>query len=106
MGSNSGGGGGCPNPAQESVVISKGANETFSVAMSTSFQPAEWDDQFFTLNPTAPIALGTLAPPHIRIQGVSQAVPQTPASTWDFNMLDAITQPVLNVADHSPEFQI
>src|SRR5580693_3448367 len=106
MGSNSGGGGGGPNPAQESVVISKGANGTFSVAMSTSFQPAEWDDQFFTLNPTAPIALGTLAPHHIRIQGVSQAVPQTTASTWDFNMLDAITQPVLNVADHSPEFQI
>ena len=106
MGSNSGGGGGGPNPAQESVVISKGANGTFSVAMSTSFQPAEWDDQFFTLNPTAPIALGTLAPHHIRIQGVSQGVPQTTASTWDFNMLDAITQPVLNVADHSPEFQI
>jgi hypothetical protein len=33
-------------------------------------------------------------------------VPQTTASTWDFGILDAITQPVLSVGDHSPEFQI
>ena len=28
------------------------------------------------------------------------------STTWDFNILDAITQPVLSVGDHSPEFQI
>jgi hypothetical protein len=74
--------------------------------MSTSFQPAEWDDQFFTLNPTATTTLGTLGTHHIRLQGVSQGVPQSTASTWNFSILDAITQPVLSVGDHSPEFQI
>lgn len=104
MGSSGGGGG--SNPASASVVISKSTNGAFEVAMSTSFQPAEWDDQFFTLNPGATSTLGTLAPHHIRLQGVSQGVPQTTASTWDFSILDAITQPVLSVGDHSPEFQI
>src|ERR1035437_7993161 len=102
MGSSGGG----SNPASESIVISKGTNGTFSVAMSRSFQPAEWDYQFFTLNPTATTTLGTLGTHHIRLQGVSQGVPQTTASTWDFSILDAITQPVLSVGDHSPEFQI
>jgi hypothetical protein len=78
----------------------------FSVAMSTSFQPAEWDSAFFTLNPSATTTLGNLQPTHIRLQGVSQGVPQTSATTWDFSVLDAITQPVLSVGDHSPEFQI
>ncbi len=106
MGSGGGGGGGGSNPASESVVISSSTNGAFSVAMSTSFQPAEWDYQFFTLNPTATTELGKLGPHHIRLQGVSEGVPQATASSWDFNILDAITQPVLNVGDHSPEFQI
>ena len=74
--------------------------------MSTSFQPAEWDNQFFTLNPNATAPLGNLQPAHIRLQGVSQGVPQTTANTWDFTVLDDVTQPVLGVGDHSPEFQI
>ena len=78
--------------------------------MSTSFQPAEWDDQFFTLNPSAPTTLGNLEPHHIRLQAVSEGVPQgaagTGLTTWDFATVDAITQPVLGVGDHSPEFQI
>ncbi|HKC01392.1 MAG TPA: hypothetical protein VKD23_21590 [Terriglobales bacterium] len=78
----------------------------FDVAMSTSFQPAEWDNQFFTLNPTATTPLGNLQPAHIRLQGVSQGIPQTTANTWDFTVLDDVTQPVLGVGDHSPEFQI
>jgi len=98
--------GGGTNPAPESVVISRTTNGAFSVAMSTSFQPAEWDYQFFTLNPAATTTLGNLAPHHIRLQGVSQGVPQTTTGTWDFSVLDAITQPVLGVGDHSPEFQI
>jgi hypothetical protein len=81
-------------------------NGSFQVAMSTSFQPAEWDYQFFTLNPNATAPLGNLQPTHIRLQGVSQGVPQTTANTWDFTILDDVTQPVLSVADHSPEFQI
>jgi hypothetical protein len=78
----------------------------FQVAMSTSFQPAEWDYQFFTLNPNATAPLGNLQPAHIRLQGISQGVPQTTANTWDFTVLDDVTQPVLGVGDHSPEFQI
>jgi putative glycosyl hydrolase len=93
-----------------SATIMSGTQGTFSVAMSTSFQPAEWDDQFFTLNPSAPTALGNLEPHHIRLQAVSVGVPQGAAGTsstaWDFATVDAITQPVLGVGDHSPEFQI
>ena len=81
-------------------------NGSFDVAMSTSFQPAEWDYQFFLLNPTANTPLGNLQPAHIRLQGISQGVPQTTANTWDFTVLDDVTQPVLGVGDHSPEFQI
>jgi hypothetical protein len=94
------------------VVFESGGHAAFSVAMSTSFQPAEWDDQFFTLNPQASTIpdLNNLGPNHIRLQGISQGVPQGAAGTastaWNFSVLDAITQPVLGVGDHSPEFQI
>lgn len=92
------------------AVISNATNGAFSVAMSTAFQPAEWDYQFFTDNSGATTTLGNLAPNHIRLQGISQGVPQgsagTTSTTWDFSTLDAIVQPVLGVGDHSPEFQI
>ncbi len=103
--SNNGGGGGSTQP-DTTVTISSTTSGPFSVAMSTSFQPAEWDDQFFTLNPTATTSLGNLGSHHVRLQGISQGVPETTASTWDFTVLDAITQPVLGVGDQSPEFQI
>src|ERR1700758_1292781 len=103
----SGGSGGGPTA---SVVISKNTKGPFSVAMSTSFQPAEWDYTFFTQNPLATTTLENLQPSHIRLQGISQGIPQgsegTPSTAWDFSILDAITQPVLGVGDHSPEFQI
>ncbi len=76
------------------------------LAMSTSFQPAEWDYQFFTNHPTAVTPLGNLTPKHVRLQPVSQGIPQKTPTTWDFTMVDAITQPVLGVGDHSPEYQI
>jgi len=92
------------------VQVSNSVAGTFSVAMSTSFQPAEWDYQFFTLNPSATTTLGNLLPNHIRLQAISQGVPQgaegSSSTAWDFTILDAITQPVLSVGDHSPEFQI
>ena len=79
--------------------------------MSTSFQPAEGDFKFFQNHAaTEPALLSKLGPQHIRLQPLSQAVPMranTGAATdWDFSILDAIVQPVLNVADNSPEFQI
>jgi len=105
-GGGGGGGGGGTTQPDATVTISATTTGPFSVAMSTSFQPAEWDYQFFTLNPTATTTLGNLGPNHVRLQGISQGVPQTTASTWDFSILDAITQPVLGVGDQSPEFQI
>jgi hypothetical protein len=86
--------------------IAATTNGTFQIAMATSFQPAEWDYQFFSLNPTATTTLDNLQSQHTRLQGISGGVPQKTPSTWDFTMLDAITQPVLSVGDHSPEFQI
>jgi hypothetical protein len=95
-----------PPTVNAHVTLSNTSTIPFNLAMSTSFQPAEWDKQFFTLNPSAATPLANLLPQHIRLQGVSQGVPQTSASTWDFSTLDAITQPVLGLGDHSPEFQI
>ena len=96
---------------QNAVNTQAGVNGKLQEFMSTSFQPAEWDNLFFKNFPdTTPLT--TLGPQHIRIQGISQAVPmkansspQQPAD-WDFTMLDDIVQPVLGAADHSPEFQI
>ena len=103
-----GSGGGGTGPTPETVVISKSTIGAFSVAMSTSFQPAEWDNAFFTLNsePNTLNSLGNLGSHHIRLQGISQGVPQVTTTTWDFSVLDDITQPVLGISDHSPEFQI
>jgi len=101
-----GGGGGTP----ATITVSNNKGTAFSVAMSTSFQPAEWDYQFFQQNPAATTTLGNLNPHHIRLQGISQGVPQgsegTSSQAWDFSKLDAITQPVLGLGDHGPEFQI
>ncbi len=74
--------------------------------MSTSFQPAEWDYAFFQQHPAASMPLWKLAPRHIRIQPVSQGVPQKAPDQWDFSQLDAVLIPVLGVADHSPEIQL
>ncbi|HUJ22832.1 MAG TPA: hypothetical protein VLX58_14965 [Bryobacteraceae bacterium] len=74
--------------------------------MSTSFQPAEWDDQFFQQIPTASGPLWKLGSQHIRIQPVSQGVPMIAPDQWDFSMLDAVLIPVLSLADHSPELQL
>lgn len=109
-GSMSSGGGGGTTPATATVTVSTTTTGPFSLAMSTSFQPAEWDYQFFTMNPTATTTLQNLGPNHIRLQGQSEGIPQgsqgTSSTAWNFSVLDAIVQPVLSVGDHSPEFQI
>jgi hypothetical protein len=103
------GGGGNPPPSA-TATISKEVTGTFKVAMSTSFQPAEWDDTLFQSFPGLTTTLGTLQPQHIRLLGQSQGIPQgesgSSSTAWDFTILDAITQSVLGVGDHSPEFQI
>lgn len=88
------------------VKVGNTLNGRLQLAMSTSFQPAEWDYQFFQQNPAATTPLDDLLPQHIRLQPISEGIPQRTAVTWDFSTEDAITQPVLGVADHSPEFQI
>jgi hypothetical protein len=94
-----------------SVATNQGVNGTLQQFMSTSFQPAEWDYAFFTNYPSV-TPLSNLGPQHIRLQGVSQAVPMIANSSpqqptdWDFTILDAVVQPVLSAGDHSPEFQI
>jgi hypothetical protein len=99
-----------PPPVNAQVQIANTITGPLKLAMSTSFQPAEWDYQFFSNNPGATSPLGGLLPQHIRLQAVSQGVPQGAADSsstaWNFTILDAITQPVLSVGDHSPEFQI
>ena len=99
-----------PPTITANVAVQSTTNGPFNVALSTSFQPAEWDFQFFQQFPAATTPLGNLQPHHIRLQGISQGVPQGSAGTnstsWDFTVLDAITQPVLGIGDHSPEFQI
>lgn len=99
-----------PPDITANVTVDKTTSGSFDVAMSTSFQPAEWDFTFFQSFPGATTPLANLQPHHIRLQGISQGVPQglegANSTTWDFTTLDAITQPVLGVGDHSPEFQI
>ncbi|MGH9517878.1 MAG: hypothetical protein ACRD3P_19600 [Terriglobales bacterium] len=101
-----------PQPVvSANVTVSATPVAPFDVAMSTSFQPAEWDYTFFQTSASAKqTLLGNLQPHHVRLQGISQGVPQgsdrTASTSWDFSKLDAITQPVLSVGDHSPEFQI
>lgn len=79
--------------------------------MSTSFQIAEWTGDFFGTNAAAREAtLSNVNPQHIRLQALSQAIPMKAntgaAADWDFTLLDQTVQPVLALADHSPEFQI
>jgi hypothetical protein len=100
-----------PPTVNASVTVNSATSGPFDLAMTTSFQPAEWDYQFFQSSLNAKTTLlGNLQPQHIRLQGISQGVPQgaegTSSTAWDFTILDAITQPVLGVGDHSPEFQI
>lgn len=100
-----------PPVVNASVSVSATTVAPFDVALSTSFQPGEWDYTFFQTSTDAKeVLLGNLQPHHIRLQGISQGVPQGSAGTtstnWDFTKLDSITQPVLGVGDHSPEFQI
>jgi hypothetical protein len=88
------------------VAVTPNIISPLQLAMSTSFQPAEWDNQLFTNHPGVSTPLSNLQPSHIRLQPVSQGVPQTGPTTGDFSILDSIVQPVLNAGDQKPEFQI
>jgi hypothetical protein len=81
-----------PPPPQQQVLkadvsVNSATNGGFNVAMSTSFQPAEWDFQFFQQFPAATTPLSNLQPQHIRLQGISQGVPQTSLESLGFHSL-------------------
>ena len=85
---------------------SVGVKGRLQLAMSTSFQLASWDDQFFSGAPNAPAELTTLNPWHTRVQVVSDGIPLTAPGAWDFTELNTMLTPIQGAGDHSPEFQI
>jgi hypothetical protein len=89
-----------------SVQVGTKVTGRLALAMSTSFQPASYDASDFQDFPGAVAPLAALKPQHIRIQSGSDGNPQTGPTTWNFTDLDAATQPVLTVGDHSPEMQL
>jgi hypothetical protein len=93
---------------QSTVNTKVGQDGVLGAFMSTSFQPAEWDYQFFTNNPEpgTTTTLNNLSSQHIRLQPVSEATPESSQNSWDFSKLDAILNPVISVADNSPELQL
>jgi hypothetical protein len=93
------------------IDTSLGVNGVLKEFMSTSFQVAEWDGNFFgTVASARETTMNALGPQHIRMQSVSQGVAMSTntgtASDWNFTILDQTVQPVLASADHSSEFQI
>jgi len=90
----------------EAVDSTLGVKGRLEEAMSTSFQLASWADQFFVQFPSATTPLGTLQPHHIRMQVLERDIPETAAGVWDFSYPDGIINPIMSVADHSPEYQI
>jgi len=92
---------------QSTINTNLGKGGLLNTFMSTSFQPAEWDYQFFNNNPEpGTTTLNNLNSQHIRLQPVSQGTPESSQNSWDFSTLDAILNPVISVADKSPESQL
>lgn len=76
--------------------------------MSTSFQPAQWSDDFFDRNPDT-THLNDLHPQHINVQVLDRDIPQrtaTPADTWDFQYIDGMLNPIFTAGDRNPLYQI
>jgi cellulase (glycosyl hydrolase family 5) len=80
--------------------------------MSTSFQVAEWDGNYFGGANASSLesTMNAMGPQHIRLQLVSQGVAMSTntgtAADWNFSIADQTVQPVLASADRSPELQI
>jgi len=85
---------------------SVGVKGRLQLAMSTSFQLASWDDQFFSGAPYAAGEMTALDPWHTRVQVVSDGIPLTGPDAWDFTELNTMLTPIQSTGDHSPEFQI
>ncbi len=83
-----------------------GVNGRLQEAMSTSFQLAGWDYEFFSGAPDGPAQLTTLDPFHTRVQVVSDGIPLTAADTWDFTEMNTMLGAIQATGDHSPELQL
>jgi uncharacterized protein (TIGR03437 family) len=88
------------------INTSVGVDGRLQLAMSTSFQLAQWSYNYFQATPAAPANLTALNPFHTRVQVIQQAVPLTAADSWDFTYLNSMLSPLQATGDHSPEFQI
>ncbi len=89
---------------QKNVTV--GLDGRVNLFLSTAFQPAEWDNTFFTNLPGQTKVLGELAPMHVNIQPQSQGLAQTGPDAWDFSLNDSMVQPILSVGDHNPIYQV
>ena len=96
-----------------SVDATLGVDGKLEQFMTTSFQIGGWSTNYFGSGATATSRVATLnalQPQHVRVQVAVGAVPMVSntgqASDWDFTILDQSLQPLLEVADHSPELQI
>src|ERR1035438_2152461 len=85
---------------------SVGVKGRLQLPMSTSFQLAGWNYQFFSGAPNGPAQLTALNPWHTRVQVVADGIPLTAPDTWDFTELDTMLSTIQATGDHSPEFQI
>ncbi len=85
---------------------SVGVKGRLQLPMSTSFQLADWNYQFFNGEASVPAQLTALNPWHTRVQVVSDGIPLTAPDTWDFTELDTMLSTIQATGDHSPEFQI
>ena len=85
---------------------SLGLKGRLQLAMSTSFQLASWNYQFFKGAPKAATELTSLYPWRSRVQVVSDGIPLTGPGKWDFNELNTMLTPIQGTGDHSPELQI
>jgi len=81
------------------VNTSVGVNGRLEQFMTTSFQN-------YALPSNLTPALTALQPQHIRMQVLDNFIPQTSPTSWDFTNLDSMVQPLMQVTDQSPEFQI
>jgi uncharacterized protein (TIGR03437 family) len=90
----------------DQINSSAGVKGRLQVAMSTSFQVADWSYQFFSQAPQALAALNGLQTQHTRVQLVPASDPLTSPGIWDFTQLDGLLPPLESSGDHSPQFQI
>src|SRR5215472_11305015 len=88
------------------VNTAVGLNGRLQEAMSTSFQLAGWDYQFFNQAPQATGPLNMLAPQHTRVQVVADGIPLSSPGVWNFTELNTMFPVIQGTGDHSPEIQI